>query len=347
MGDPAISRHDVPGPQRRRDRHARRQVRPARNPGRSAGLCAQGLSGRGGPAILPARRRRHLRHRPGRPARPCGTSRRRGRLHPDPAARPHPVPEVRPHLQAEGAGGGARRGPGGDAGQGPGAGAVPEPHLLRRRRLWPGRRVPDLLRPSGAPAVPDRGGAAGCRAQRALAPGPDQRHGRRHGPRPQDPGGHAGRRLDHPGPVRRRPGDASGAGAPPGGGGGLQLHPRPGGRRGQRHGGRVGAGPGRAPDHRSKASGGGAGGGALWRGDPGQGPAGLAGRLGGPGVRWGDPRHGRGTGSRQERLQPRHPGPPPAGILVQGLRLWRRRRTRRGSQRCAPGRADRGQGLDT
>ena len=63
-------------------------------------------------------------------------------------------------------------------------------------------------------------------------------------------------------------------------------------------------------------------------------------RAGDAGAGRRDPGDGRRARPRQEPVQPRRPGPPPAGLVVQGVRLRRGGRARGQADRHPPGRAD-------
>ena len=331
------ARHDLRGLHRQGDRHAWAASRPPGQPERAADLCAPRLPGGGGPAFLPARTGRPAGHIPRLLGQLAGASHGPGRLDPDPAAGQDPLSEARPDLDPQVPGGGDRLSDRAADEQGRGAGAVPQPHLLRRQRLWRRRRVADLFRQAGLWARPAGGGPARGPAQGPDPAGPDQRHARGAAPLAPGAGQYARRGMDHPPGGTGRPGLA--AQADPRGAGGRRLwlcagHGRgPGGADRRRRG----AGPDRAADHRSGPAGHRPTGGARG-GEPERAP--RRGQPGRPGAARPGRRHSRpGRRDRPPRLglQPRHPGPAPAGLVVQALHLRRRAGGRGQADRHPPG----------
>ncbi len=198
VAEPAAGR-DLPRPGRRPARRTRPAPWPGGRAARAAGLCAPRLpGGRGSPVLQPPRGR--LRRRgPGGLGRRRRPPRGAGRLDHHPAGGPQHLPQRRPDPEAQAAGGGAGLAHRTDDVQGRDPGAVSQPHLLRRRRLWGGGGVGDLFRQAGAQSYSERGGGAGGPAQGALAAGPGQRPRCGPGARPHHPDRDAPGRLDHRG----------------------------------------------------------------------------------------------------------------------------------------------------
>ena len=115
-------------------------------------------------AVLPPLRLRPVGHGPGGGRRPAPSRRHAaGRLDHHPAAGPQPLPDARPDHPAQGPG----ADPGGLAGdqvlQEADPGALSEPGLFRRRRLWHRGGLAALFQQAGLAADRRRGGAAGRR----------------------------------------------------------------------------------------------------------------------------------------------------------------------------------------
>jgi hypothetical protein len=98
--------------------------------------------------------------------------------------------------------------------QGPDPGRLPEPGVLRRRRLRDRRRGPALLLPAGGASQPGPGGRPGRDHRQPDAVPADRRPGRPGPPRP-GPGPDGGGRVRQPGPGRGRQTPAAGAPAAP------------------------------------------------------------------------------------------------------------------------------------
>jgi hypothetical protein len=203
-----------------------------------------------------------------------------------------------------------------------------QPHLSRRRRLWTGCGRAHLLRQGAEGPVAGRGRDARLLPQGAFALRPAGADVQGQGSpglraRPDGRGGH-----DHTGAGRR--GEGADAGVRQGPARQLQWScarlcyracARDHGQSAARHGDQAVARP--------DAAGGGPEGGGERPGDDGQGSQGLRRRRARHRQRdWRDPRHGRRTGLSEVAVQPRNSGAPPAGLVVQDVRLRRSPRRR-------------------
>ncbi len=139
----------LPGRRRQRGRPSRRHHRQAADAGGDAGLSAGRLHRHGGPRLLSPWRLRSARPGAGVvdqfPRRAHGA----GRLHHHAADGQDRVPDPGAHLQPQD-GGIARRDAAGEvAEQEADPGALSQPHLSGRRRLWRGRRGARLFQQIG------------------------------------------------------------------------------------------------------------------------------------------------------------------------------------------------------
>ncbi len=150
--------HERGGAAHRQPRRHGRRGDPHRRP---AALPSQGLRRHRGPAVLLAFRHRPAGDRPRRAARRDRPRRHAGRLHPDPAARQEPVPDAGAHGLAQGAGGDPRAVAGAPLHQGADPRTLPQPRLLRLRRLRRGSGGAQIFRPRRQGRVARRGGDAG------------------------------------------------------------------------------------------------------------------------------------------------------------------------------------------
>ena len=311
----------------------------------------RGALGRGSALLHASRRRRDPHHGRG-PRQPAERPLRPGRIDGDAAAGAPELPDPRAEPDPQDQGSHPRRADRADLFQAGDPRALPEQGLLRRRlprRRGGGAR---LLRQVGLGADRRGGGADRRHHQVAVDVGAHRQHGQGGGPPQHRPGDDAREPEDRPRRVRSRPPRAGapaerpaarrvvrpvlqGAGAARAGRP-LRLGPRRerraaglhDDRSGDAAGRRAGA-RGRAGDDREAL--------ALQAPDagpvPGRGrgrrqgrrPAALpAGRRGRDGSAVGrSPRHGRRPHLHREPLQPRRPGPPPAGLRVQAVRLRR------------------------